>query len=72
MNYSLIEKFAYALVLASRKLHPYFKAHKVVVLADQPLKNVRQRLDASGRLLKWVVELFQYDLGFEARWAIKA
>jgi len=48
----LIKKYAYALVMASRKLRPYFEAHKVTVLTDQPLKNVVQRVDASGRLLK--------------------
>jgi len=54
-NYPLIEKFAYALVMARRKLQPCFEAHKVTVLTDHPLKNVLQRLEASGILLKWVV-----------------
>jgi len=40
MNYLLIEKFAYALVMASRKLRPYFEAHKILDLIDQPLRNV--------------------------------
>ena len=40
MKYPLIEKFAYALVMASRKLRPYFEAHKILVLMDQPLRNV--------------------------------
>ena len=71
-NYPLIEKFAYVLVMANQKLQPYFEAHKVVVLTYQPLKNVLQRLDASGRLLKWVVELSQYDLAFKSWRAIKA
>jgi len=52
VNYPLIEKFAYALVIANRKLRPYFEAHKILVLTDQPLKNILQRLDASGRHLK--------------------
>jgi len=56
-NYPLMEKFTYALVMASRKLRPYFEAHEVTVLTDQPLGNVLQRLDGSERLLKWVVEL---------------
>jgi len=34
VNYPLIEKFAYALVMAGQKLRPYFEAHKVTVLAD--------------------------------------
>jgi len=52
VNYPLIEKFTYALVMASRKLKPYFEAHKILVLTDQPLKNVLQRLNASRPLLK--------------------
>jgi len=52
VNYPLIEKFAYALVIASRKLRPYFEAHKILVLTNQLLKNVLQKLDASGWLLK--------------------
>ena len=40
MNYPLIEKFVYTLVMASRKLRPYFEAHKILVLTDQPLRNV--------------------------------
>ena len=34
VNYPLIEKFAYTLVMASQKLQPYFEAYKVVVLTD--------------------------------------
>jgi len=71
-NYPLIEKFTYALVMASRKLGPYFEAHKIVVLTGQPLENILQRLDASRRLLKWAVELSRYDLIFEPRQTIKA
>jgi len=60
------------LVMASLKLRSYFEAHKILVLTDQPLRNVLQKLDASGRLLKWAVELSRYDLALESRWAIKA
>ena len=55
-NYALIEKFTYALVMASQKLTPYFEAHKILVLTDQPLKNVISKLDASGGLLKWAAK----------------
>ena len=40
VNYPLIEKFAYAVVMASQKLRHYFEAHKILVLTDQPLRNV--------------------------------
>jgi len=34
VNYHFIEKFAYTLVMASRKLRLYFEAHKNLVLTD--------------------------------------
>ena len=71
-NYPLTKNLSCALVLASRKLSSYFKAHKVTVLTDQLLENVLQKLDASGCLRKWVVELSNYGIKFEARRTIKA
>ena len=72
MNYLLIEKFAYALVMASRKLRSYFEAHNILVLTGQPLTNVLRKLDASRRPLKWAMELSRYNLAFEPWRAIKA
>nr|XP_017221373.1 PREDICTED: uncharacterized protein LOC108198111 [Daucus carota subsp. sativus] len=40
LNYSVIEKFALAVITASIKLRPYFQAHKIEVLTDQPLRNI--------------------------------
>ena len=37
-RYPRIEKLAFALVTATRKLKPYFQAHTIIVLTDQPLK----------------------------------
>ena len=37
-RYSPMEKLAFALVTAARKLKPYFQAHTVVVLTDRPLR----------------------------------
>ena len=36
-RYPLMEKLAFALVIAARKLKPYFQAHTVIVLTDKPL-----------------------------------
>jgi len=36
-RYPKIEKLAFALIVASRKLHPYFQAHTILVMTDQPL-----------------------------------
>ena len=40
LRYPPIEKLAYCLILASRKLRPYFQAHPIVVLTDQPLRQI--------------------------------
>ena len=40
-----MEKLALALITAARKLKPYFQAHMIVVLSDQPLKKVRAILE---------------------------
>ncbi|KAL8108705.1 hypothetical protein AgCh_008657 [Apium graveolens] len=72
LNYSTIEKFALALVMASRKLRPYFQAHQIEVLTNQPLRNIIHSPKASGRLIKWAIELGEFDLKYKPRIAIKA
>ncbi|KAL8102849.1 hypothetical protein AgCh_027393 [Apium graveolens] len=72
LNYSTIEKFALALVMASRKLRPYFQAHQIEVLTNQPLRNIIHSPKASGRLIKWVIELGEFDIKYKPRTAIKA
>ncbi|XP_077215791.1 uncharacterized protein LOC143850422 [Tasmannia lanceolata] len=64
IRYQRIEKLAYALVVAARKLRPYFQAHTIKVLTDQPLRQILHRPDTSGRLVKWAVELSEFDIRF--------
>ena len=49
-RYPPMEKLAFMLVTAARKLKPYFQAHMVVVLIDRPLSRVMSNPDATGRL----------------------
>ena len=46
-RYPRMEKLAFALITASRKLKPYFQAHTIVVLTDQPLKRAMSSLEAA-------------------------
>ncbi|XP_074324316.1 uncharacterized protein LOC141661230 [Apium graveolens] len=71
LNYSTTEKYALALITASRKLRPYFQAHKIEVLTDQPLRNILHSLKASGRIIKWAIELGEFDIKYKPRTAIK-
>lgn len=56
-RYPAIEKLVYSLVLASKKAQPYFEAHPIIVYTDQPLRQVLQKPEAAGKLLKWALEL---------------
>ncbi|GAV73668.1 LOW QUALITY PROTEIN: Glyco_hydro_16 domain-containing protein/XET_C domain-containing protein, partial [Cephalotus follicularis] len=63
-RYPEVEKFEYALIIVARKLRPYFQAHTIKVLTDKPLKQVLAKPDTSGRLIKWSVELGEYDVKY--------
>ncbi|XP_052300414.1 uncharacterized protein LOC127903754 [Citrus sinensis] len=71
-RYPTMEKWALALVVAARKLRPYFQAFPVSVITNQPLRQILHKPDASGRLVKWAVELSEFDLDYKPRAAIKA
>ncbi|XP_012833163.1 PREDICTED: uncharacterized protein LOC105954039 [Erythranthe guttata] len=71
-RYSEIEKMGLALVTAARKLRPYFLSHSIVVRTNFPLKATLGKIDVSGRMVKWAVELGQFDIEYEPRISIKA
>jgi hypothetical protein len=71
-RYPRIEKLAYALVISARRLRPYFQAHAVRVLTEYPLRKVRQKLDLSGRLVNWAIELGEFDIEYHPRTVTKA
>ena len=71
-RYTKLEKLTYALLIAARRLRPYFQGHTVTLLTDQPIKAVLHRADASGRMAKWVIELTEFDINYRPRPAVKA
>ena len=46
-TYPRMEKIAFALLVASRKLHPYFQAHPIIVMTDQPIRKMMNKIDAA-------------------------
>lgn len=49
-RYLNLKKFAYALIIASRKLRHYFQGRLIVVYTDQPLKKILHKPEVSGLL----------------------
>ncbi|GKC66979.1 reverse transcriptase domain-containing protein [Tanacetum coccineum] len=45
INYTLMEKLVLALVSASKRLKRYFQAHTVIVITDQPIKQMLSNLE---------------------------
>ncbi|KAL0400342.1 UNVERIFIED_CONTAM: hypothetical protein Sradi_2377500 [Sesamum radiatum] len=71
-RYPPVEKMALTLVITARKLRPYFLSYLVGVRTNTPLKQVLGRPEASGRLVKWAIELSEYDISYIHRTTIKA
>ena len=72
IRYTKLEKLTYALLIAARRLRPYFQGHTITLLTDQPIKAVLHRADASRRIAKWAVELTEFDINYRPRPTIKA
>ncbi|KAI5345569.1 hypothetical protein L3X38_013446 [Prunus dulcis] len=71
LRYPPLEQLALALVVSARRLRPYFQAHGIKVLTNQPLRQVLQKPEISGRLIKWAIELGEFDIQFVPRPAEK-
>jgi hypothetical protein len=69
---SELEKIAYAVIMAARKLRHYFKDHRIRVITNQPLNDLFTNKEASTRIIKWGAELSEYTIDFERRSAIKS
>ena len=70
-RYPRMEKLAFALVTAVRKLKPYFQAHTIIVLTDQPLKRAMSSLEVAGRMALRAIELNEFDVQYRLRTAVK-
>jgi hypothetical protein len=70
--YSELEKIAYAVIMAVRKLRHYFEGNRIRVITNQPLNDLFANREASTRIIKWGAKLSEYIVDFERRSAIKS
>ncbi|GJV23267.1 reverse transcriptase domain-containing protein [Tanacetum coccineum] len=71
VNYTPMEKLILALGSASKRLKRYFHVHTVVVITDQPIKQMLSNPEVTGRLLKWRFELEEHDIHYRPRTSVK-
>nr|GFA93235.1 reverse transcriptase domain-containing protein [Tanacetum cinerariifolium] len=71
INYTPIEKLILALESASKWLKRYFQAYTIIVITNQPIKQILSNSEVTGRLLKWRFELEEHDIHYRPRTSVK-
>jgi len=71
VRYQALEKAALAVVFSARRLRHYFQSFIVVVMTDLLIRKVLQKSDVAGRMVRWAVELSEFDVQYKPRGPIK-
>nr|GEV48446.1 reverse transcriptase domain-containing protein [Tanacetum cinerariifolium] len=71
INHTPMEKLILALVSASTRSKRYFHAHTIIVITDQPKKQLLSNPEVTRRLLKWRFELGEHDIQYQPRTSVK-
>jgi hypothetical protein len=66
-DYIELEKVLYVVLMSSRKLWHYFQSYHIIVPSSQPLKDIIRNREATGRVVKWAVELNEFTIDFVHR-----
>ena len=66
-----MEKLVLALVTTARRLRPYFQDHTIEIPTEHPMKQILHKPETSGRLVKYAIELSEFDIRYKLKTAIK-
>ena len=70
-RYPKMEKLVLALVTTARRLRTYFQAHTIEIPTEHLMKQILHKPETSGRLVKWAIELSEFDIRYKPRTTIK-
>ena len=71
-RYPQIQKLIYTVLITKKKLRHYFGSHPVTVVSSFPLGEVIRNQDATGRIVKWALELMDQGITYASRTVIKS
>ena len=72
MRYVMIERLCLALVWATRRLRHYMTEYSVYLISRlDPLKYLFDRPALTGRLMRWLVLLTEFDIQYVSQKSIK-
>jgi hypothetical protein len=58
-------KLTFALLIMSHKLFLYFLEHQIEVHTSSTLGEILNNMEASRKIVKWVIELSMYDIVYK-------
>ena len=70
-RYLKMEKLVLALVTTTKRLRSYFQAYTNEIPIEHLMKQILHKPETSGRLVKWVIELSEFDIRYKPRTSIK-
>ena len=70
-KYPNMEELILASVTTAKRLRPYFQAHTIEVSTEHPMRQILHKLETLGTLIKWAIELSEFDIRYNPRTAVK-
>jgi len=71
LRYQSLEKATLAMVFSARRLRHYFHSFTVVVTTNLSIQKILRKPDVGGKMVRWAVELSEFDIQYEPRGSIK-
>jgi len=64
-------KVSLVMVFTTRQLRQYFQSFTVIAMTNLPIRKVMQKPDITDWMVRWAVELSEFDIYYELRGPIK-